>query len=293
MSMPKPKHMIGYSIGLLVAIIATLEIMVARAAWHIVYAAQMSGCSCSSPAAWTLRQWSTIGLTGLFAVGIILGLGALIVTLIRTRKQVRAVVGHARAVSPVVFGGVHREAFTFGYLRPKIAMCKHCIETLPADESGVILAHEDHHVRSRDPLVFLILAFLKYTFFFVPLVATLAKAYHTLAEVEADEDVLSREALGGVLLRLTQGSSYDPRDMALASFASVISVRIERLLNPTWRFRLQIGLGNLLALLIVIGSIGGAIASPSPTPLVSTACKVPQVNCVRPIDVHPASYYTL
>ena|GEM_PF-5483769 len=295
MRMPKSKQIIGYSIGILVAIVGMLEIVVTRAALHspLLSARVESACSCTGPLSMTTQQWIIMGLAGMFAIGILLGLGALVVTLVRTRVQVRAVVGRAKGKSPIVFNGAHHDAFTFGYLRPKIAMCEHCIKTLPADESSAILAHEAHHVRSRDPLVFLVLTFLKYTFFFVPLIKTLAVGYRTLAEIEADEDVLSREALGGVLLRLTGGVSPKVAHTALASFASVISTRIERLLNPQWRFRLQIGAGNLFALLIMVGGIGGAMLSSSHTVSISTACNVPQVSCVRPIDAHPASYYTL
>lgn len=231
-------------------------------AWQIFSASPGTSeeCGCNLTPILGTREWLTLGLAGLFAAGVLFGVLYALGTMVRTRRMLRRLTIERSAGDVVYFRGGRCEAFTFGLLHPKIALCAHCLESLPSAELEAMRVHEAHHVARRDPLKLFLVNALARVFFFMPLLRTLSKAYRTVVELEADEKVENREALGGALLRLADASQDV---VATAQFTSVINTRIERLVNPAWRMQVHFRMGSVvLAFMLAFGVLGSTRERP-------------------------------
>ena len=97
-------------------------------------------------------------------------------------------------------------AFTGGLLRPRIFLSTKLLETLDEEELRVVVLHESHHQRSKDPLKSLAVSFVSDFLFFLPVSKFLKKAY--LLESETTADARSVELRGdlpaivGLLLKV-------------------------------------------------------------------------------------------
>ncbi|MBI2552768.1 M56 family metallopeptidase [Candidatus Uhrbacteria bacterium] len=198
-------------------------------------------CACLAGTAMNFSSWLTVGIAGVFAVGFIAALVYLLATYLRTRRM--ALELKKQEQSSLAGVGFYLQdgdccgAFTFGFIFPKIAVCRHCVKLLPSTEISAMLIHEEYHVQRRDPLRFLILELLQRMYFFVPVLRALISAYRTAAEIAADKTVPDRENLGRALLHVT----YTPEALdGRAAFASAIYERIERIINPQWEMKLVI-----------------------------------------------------
>jgi Zn-dependent protease with chaperone function len=78
-------------------------------------------------------------------------------------------------------------ALTAGIIRPLIYVSRDLLVILSRDELIAVLAHEDAHLRRRDPLRLSLLRFLACTLFWVPAVRRLADDVADEAEVLADD----------------------------------------------------------------------------------------------------------
>ena len=77
-------------------------------------------------------------------------------------------------------------AVTTGLLRPRVTISTGAIEALADDELAAVLAHEAHHVASRDPLRLLIAGALAELATPFPIVSHLARRLELAIEVAAD-----------------------------------------------------------------------------------------------------------
>ena len=240
MNINKKKLTLGIAgISAVIFAVELFTIVAVKNIWNARHAE--SGCACIAGAAMNFLSWFTVGIAGVFAVGLIAALVYLLATYIRTRKMALNIQKQERsALNGIKFylqDGDCCGAFTFGFLFPKIAVCRHCVNTLPVGEISAMLRHEEYHVKRRDPLRFLMLDILKRMYFFVPVLRPLTSAYHTATEIEADKTVSDRENLGRALLHVT----YTPEMLdGRAAFASAIHERIERIINPQWKLKLLI-----------------------------------------------------
>ncbi|OGL67631.1 hypothetical protein A3B21_01410 [Candidatus Uhrbacteria bacterium RIFCSPLOWO2_01_FULL_47_24] len=295
MNLKATRRKITVAIAGVVLTLMTLEIFVFKSAWGM-FNSFKTACDCASGGFHTWTQWLIAGLGTLFVSGFVVAVIYAVRTFFRTRQFISRVVGEAKPIQGVVqFERGSCEAFTFGYIKPTVAICAHCARTLPAQELNAMLAHEAHHAKHKDPLWFFIFDTLRYAFFFIPLMRTLALWYRTLAELYADEGV-DRLALGGALLRLAEAKKITPRasSLAVSSFASVLSFRIERLLNPDFKMRLQMSATHLLVTMFMVFGVLSALTHFSNEPLAASGCrwKMPQCAQLSPIDGAPPSYYT-
>ncbi|MBI4135493.1 M56 family metallopeptidase [Candidatus Uhrbacteria bacterium] len=278
MPVRRVKKQIIFAVAAIVAVVGVVEWLVVRAGLNVLQELRnQSGCSCAgSFIGW--QDWIVFGLAALFAVGWLAAVGYFGFTLWRTRKLVRA---KSRECG----------AFTFGFFRPKMMICAHCESTLSSEELTAIRAHEQHHVLRRDPLKFLIVDTLRVMFFFVPLLHMLAAIYRTAAEVEADEEVQNRSALGNALLHFTE---LKPSGSAVF-FAAALTERIERLVNPRWRLRIQIDARALLSTAIFTLGIMGVLFFRPVAPAPTYGCAIAPVGCAgsdwSTLEVSPATYY--
>lgn len=241
--MPINKRTAKFSIAAVSIFLAGVgfwSIQSAQKVW-LAKIASAGGCSCMSGSSLTWSGWFTFGIAGLFALGLIAAVAYATATLMRTRKIMQALKKCALTeLGGVQFYRVSEKrcgAFTFGFLRPKIVLCEHCIKTLSAPEIGAILRHEQYHVQRRDPLRFFILETLKRMYFFAPILYPLISAYRTAAEVQADETVADRDSLGRALLHVTADQQSWGGG---AAFACAIDERIKRLINPQWKMTIYL-----------------------------------------------------
>ncbi|MDO8505371.1 MAG: M56 family metallopeptidase [bacterium] len=290
------KKKIAGAVALTIVAIVAAETLVLRAGWHILSTDKVGECACLGQAGITGGQWTILGFGALFIAGWIFGIGTYLRTVIKTRKMLRALKSVTLSKEGLaVFQGGLCEAFTFGMIKPRIAICAHCIETLPKEELKAMLAHEEAHARSRDPLWFLLLDVTRALFFFVPLIRQFSQWFRTAAELAADDHVENRKALGGALLKTVERIQRAPQvSLAISSFASQVEERIERLLNPTWYAQRRLHRASLfISLVILFGSIGSLYGGEYKVVEDRISCRGPiqSTPCGRSFDGNSNQYY--
>ena len=97
-------------------------------------------------------------------------------------------------------------AFTAGFMRPMVYICRTLPATLSIEELTAVLQHEAQHVRRRDPLRLSLLRFLGCTLFWIPAFRRLGADVADETEIAAD-DAAARDnplALASAILSLSQ-----------------------------------------------------------------------------------------
>jgi len=121
-------------------------------------------------------------------------------------------------------------AFTGGLLRPRIFLSTKLLETLDEEELRVVVLHESHHQRSKDPLKSLAVSFVSDFLFFLPVSKFLKKAY--LLESETTADARSVELRGDLLAIVGLLLKVRKLDGLQASwFVDPTTERVKRLLG--------------------------------------------------------------
>jgi hypothetical protein len=120
-----------------------------------------------------------------------------------------------------------------GHLRPRVLVSDAVWHALPVDEREAVLAHEDAHLRRRDPTADLLLAVLGVVAW--PASARTWRArWRTAAEGSADADAASRTdpgALASALVRVARlGLADVPIAPGLAATTHALELRVTRLL---------------------------------------------------------------
>lgn len=154
-------------------------------------------------------------------------------------------------------------AFSLGFWRPRPWLTAGLVNLLTDEELAVVLAHEAHHCRQRDPLRLLVARTLKAAFFHVPLVGHLAEAAELQQEMAADQSAIAHLGSDLPLLctlqkLLKQGSAGVISPTAACSPFNMTEARLRRLIYPTqpcdWRALVSIGLMSL-GVLITLSSV--------------------------------------
>lgn len=202
-------------------------------------------------AAWTLLGLALVGASAMaFAAR----------AMLRQRSAYRRFIANLRIVGPLgerptvqVVADPRPQAFCAGYLRPTVYISQTAVELLTRDELEVVLAHEHHHRRVRDPLRFAFGRVLSQGLFFVPALRALFARYADLAELHADGAAVravagGRSALASALL------TFD------ASGAHVSPERVDSLLGlpAAWRHPWGLLSASLGAVTILIALTWGA-----------------------------------
>lgn len=211
---------------------------------------------------------ATIVLAGLVAVSLV-HVGRVVVALLGERTRVRRLDADIASLG----GGEVRIvptpraiAFCAGLRRPRVHLSSGTVELLDPRELEAVLAHEQHHVRRRDPLRMATRRLVERTLFFVPGVGSLARRLDELAEQAADEHAVRAvggdvRPLAGALLRFDAAGA--------PAGAGISPARVDRLLGaaPRWSLpyrELTLGAALLVALCALVaagGSIGAAVAA--------------------------------
>ena len=96
--------------------------------------------------------------------------------------------------------GLPTPAFATGIVAPKIYVAEHLATFLSHDQLVAVLAHENAHRRRRDPLRLSLLRFLGRVLFFLPAIRRLGDDVADEAEIEADDEAMSRSSVKPLIL---------------------------------------------------------------------------------------------
>jgi Zn-dependent protease with chaperone function len=142
------------------------------------------------------------------ASAVVLALGSLAfaVLLLAARSALRQLRDSRRALvalriqgpAPVgppgtlVFAGAAPQAFCAGLWRPRLYLSDATLAALTDGELDAVLAHEQHHLRHRDPLRIFFARVLSDALFFLPVLRRLSERYTAMAELAADAAAVRR-----------------------------------------------------------------------------------------------------
>jgi hypothetical protein len=111
-------------------------------------------------------------------------------------------------------------SFSYGVVRPRVAVSRGLVERASEPELGAVLAHEAYHVRNLDPAKVVAARALSAAYFFLPALRHLRHLYLTGRELAADRRAVrdcGRAALAGALHKVVAG----PDVPALAGAAAL------------------------------------------------------------------------
>jgi len=137
-----------------------------------------------------LNRVALLVLAGLSALVVFRAVRSAVRQLRATRRFLRAlcVVGCIETLPGTVLVDDPRpRAFCAGYLRRRIYVSTGTLALLSPAQLKAVLAHEEHHARSRDPLRMLVAQTLADAAFFVPVLRRSCERHAALAEVAADD----------------------------------------------------------------------------------------------------------
>jgi len=150
-------------------------------------------------------------------------------------------------------------AFTFGFLRPRIYLSTALIETLNESELRAILAHENVHLAKKHHFWSIVLSFVKYTLFFLPIVYWLYSRHRAKIELDCDREaarvVGDSLVVAGALLKLKRFSFNSGTAAVMGISAGNLEERVKVLLGEKskscWKKPLLLSLFSLLIFLAI------------------------------------------
>ncbi len=187
-----------------------------------------------------------------------------------------------------VVDGLPNPAFTAGFLRPTVFLCRTLPEMLSLDELTAVLQHEARHVRQRDPLRLSLLRFLGCTLFWIPAFRRLAADVADETEIAADDAAAHDNplALASAILalalwrdtsrrlpsnRLVTGDVIGlvgtGRHGSVAAFDTLLERRIRRLAGESAPVVTRLTRRSLLGAALTLGLVWGSgviVAHPMP-----------------------------
>jgi hypothetical protein len=231
-----------------------------------------------------LRACQEVVLSGQTAISatvlVLTGIGLAVLALairstVRHYRAQRAVLAALRVRYTTVYNGArltvfsHERpvAFCAGLLRPRVYLSSAALASVEDSELAVVIEHESHHCRRRDPLRILIVQVLSDCLFFLPVMRHLRERYCTLTELAADEAAMSRGAdlrsLAAALLAFAEGPT---------GVVGIAPERVDHLLGERPRWELPVSLlAGALVTLAGLGAIAMTLAHTAASGGVSVA----------------------
>ncbi|MBI5404782.1 MAG: M56 family metallopeptidase [Candidatus Kerfeldbacteria bacterium] len=197
--------------------------------------------------------------------------------------------------SVVEIGSTGSDAFCAGWWAPKMYVSRATATDLKDDELMAVLAHEQYHLRRRDPLRLLLVDALMFPWRLIPGTRSLEREWRSAVELAADEYAVARTGeqtgLGSALLKMIRP---EIASASIPGFSGVTNRRIDQLLGRvSWigQVRLLV-LSTLLAgALIVIAGTANARVTSFETNVGSMSvgqCREQQArSCVAPPQLTP------
>ncbi len=202
---------------------------------------------------------------------------------------VRAVhaAGDAVGLAPTqirVVQGMPNPAFTAGWWRPVVYVDADMPRQLSREELEAVLAHEQSHVRHRDPLRLFALRALAVTLFWIPALRRLTEDMTDEVEILADDEAaVGRELpLASAILRMAGGDPGTAEPAVGFQRADLLDRRIRRLAGEPARIATHLSRRAIVwavAALFVVWTSGIMVLHPLPgTPQSGNA----PIHCVHP-----------
>jgi Zn-dependent protease with chaperone function len=239
--------------------------VIGAAATLLALVVALSAVSLSAPSAAALaRACGAFVLPQVtIASAVVLALGSLALAVLmlaarsahRQVRDSRRVLAGLRMVGPSPVGppgtrlvaGPLPQAFCTGLLRPRLYLSDATLGVLSRAELDAVLAHEQHHLRYRDPLRIFFARMLGDALFFLPVLRRLSERYAAMAELAADAAAVRH--------------SNDPAPLASALVAfedslgpAVVGIapeRVDQLLGDRPRWELPLALLGWAAVVVV------------------------------------------
>jgi beta-lactamase regulating signal transducer with metallopeptidase domain len=167
-----------------------------------------------------------------------------------------------------------------GLLRPRIVLPALLARTLPADELGAILLHEEAHRRRREPLRCLLARIVGVALFFYPLVWPLQRLLRETGEMACDEAAVASGARPEAyaralssLVNLMLGAA--PSGVAFdRTRSSTLFRRLERLNEPR-RCRMLVRHRVMVAVVVILVALTSVLSMTSLARDATTDIKAP------------------
>jgi beta-lactamase regulating signal transducer with metallopeptidase domain len=144
-------------------------------------------------------------------------------------------------------------AFTFGFLRPLVALPLGFFTTLPSEQIEAVLLHELHHIKNKDYLINLLTMTLEVIFFYHPLMWWLAKNIRTERENSCDDQVtqiMDKKVYAHALLNMESYRQSLNYVIPFSTKQSNLKTRIMRIFEQ--KPELNVGLKPFLSLLMIV-----------------------------------------
>jgi hypothetical protein len=185
----------------------------------------------------------------------------------RAYRDFTARLGPVRALTGApgvnVISASRPQAFCAGYFRPSIYVSRRTVELLTDAELEVVLAHERHHRRLRDPLRIAGGRVLSHALFFLPVLGPLVDREAEIAELRADHAAVSGRERGEAALA---SALLAFEDSGPVGTTGISPERVDALIGQPsqWRLpagRLTLSLMILAALTVLVWQISGAASA--------------------------------
>lgn len=171
-----------------------------------------------------------------------------------------------------VVTGLPSAAFTVGWWHPRVYIARETADSLTLEQLCAVVAHENAHLRRRDPLRLSLLRFVSCTLFWLPAFRRLAADISDEAEILADDAAAAAVrplVLASAIVQVAKSASLTQVSTAGVRFHStaLLDRRVRRLLGqepaPASHLTRRSLLGAGLALSLVLTS-GTVMAHPLP-----------------------------
>ena len=236
-------------------------------------------------------------LLGLLGTGTILGSRTLRRQAAGTARLTRRVRRHTRRPLPTHLAAIASAhdlagrvdlidtpepcSFTYGIVRPRVAVSTGLLGRVEDDELAAVLVHERYHVSNRDPAKVFLTRTLPRAFPYLPVLGALHDRYLTSRELAADRRAIDRcgpRPLTGALLKVVAGPDWaDLRSAAAIGGDEALDARVTQLEShaeppaaPLGRARLALtGIGGVS----LVWSVAATLAAfGGPAQLMRTLC---------------------
>jgi hypothetical protein len=155
-----------------------------------------------------------------------------------------------------VVEGAEPQAFCAGHLRPRIYVSEGALEQLSNAELAAVVAHERHHLRSRDPLRLLIAKAMADSLFFLPILRRMNDRYRALGELAADEAAV--KTLHGPAPLASALLKFSEPEPSPAAVVGIDPERVDHLMGDArasrWRLPRRL-LGRSALALVAMGGL--------------------------------------
>lgn len=166
-------------------------------------------------------------------------------------------------------------SFTYGVLRPKVAVSRGLLDAIDDEELAAVLHHEQYHVRNFDTVKVVVARAAASAFFFLPALCTLRDRYLAGRELAADRRAVravGERSLAGALFKVIP----TPADVELGAAAALgasdfLDQRVEQLERGIEPHLGSLSLGTIAAsaagLLVLTGALVLTVVNGGPSPM--------------------------